>query len=387
MSVIEKVIYTAPDGTSQTVGKLDCSTEFAVLTLENKSDDSYILSGYIKSEGNGSFYVEGVKTLPTSPTWQHFSIIVPANVSQLKITFETDIYYIYKWLFEQGTKQTSWAPSPEDVDAQIGDVENRVSSAESSITQNAEKIESKVSKDGVVSAINQSAESVTINASKINFNGVVTANEHFRIDEEGNATAKDINILDNLNIKPDGFNGFCNVLQASEADFGSGIEMSDEFEFISSFSTGLFMLILGNGLSGIKIPVPIRFEGTVTALETLTAKNINSEGSIRCGKDLLALGSVTAKNFERGTVKIELDSQVSFKYATIPLSFTPTETTQCVVSVRTSGTPFPRYLNCWVNYVSVNGNPVLQACLTAGGNSATLIPTGTYYIDYIAANV
>lgn len=44
----------------------------------------------------------------------------------------------------------------------------------SRITINAEGIETKVSKNGVISSINQSAESVTINASKINLNGYVT---------------------------------------------------------------------------------------------------------------------------------------------------------------------------------------------------------------------
>ena len=47
----------------------------------------------------------------------------------------------------------------------------------SRITVNAEGIETKVSKNGVISSINQSAESVTINASKINLNGYVTTSE------------------------------------------------------------------------------------------------------------------------------------------------------------------------------------------------------------------
>ena len=44
----------------------------------------------------------------------------------------------------------------------------------SRITVNAQGIETKVSKNGVISSINQSAESVTINASRINLNGYVT---------------------------------------------------------------------------------------------------------------------------------------------------------------------------------------------------------------------
>lgn len=47
----------------------------------------------------------------------------------------------------------------------------RISSAESSITHNAENITLKVSKDGVISSINQSPESVTIDANRVNIAG------------------------------------------------------------------------------------------------------------------------------------------------------------------------------------------------------------------------
>lgn len=53
----------------------------------------------------------------------------------------------------------------------------RVSRAESSIKVNADNIELKVSKDGVISTINQSAESVTIKASRIDLSGYVTASQ------------------------------------------------------------------------------------------------------------------------------------------------------------------------------------------------------------------
>ena len=48
---------------------------------------------------------------------------------------------------------------------------DRVSQAESSIQQNASDITTKVSKDGVISSINQSAESITINADRVNIAG------------------------------------------------------------------------------------------------------------------------------------------------------------------------------------------------------------------------
>ena len=54
---------------------------------------------------------------------------------------------------------------------------NRVSSAESSIKVNSDNIELKVSKNGVISSINQTAESVKIKASRIELSGYVTASE------------------------------------------------------------------------------------------------------------------------------------------------------------------------------------------------------------------
>lgn len=53
----------------------------------------------------------------------------------------------------------------------------RVDSAEASIKVNSDNIELKVSKNGVISSINQTAESVKISASKINLEGYVTASK------------------------------------------------------------------------------------------------------------------------------------------------------------------------------------------------------------------
>ena len=62
----------------------------------------------------------------------------------------------------------------------------------SAIKQSAKSITSTVSKkvgtNEIISKINQSAESVTINASKINFNGLVTANSYFKILTDGSFT-------------------------------------------------------------------------------------------------------------------------------------------------------------------------------------------------------
>lgn len=76
--------------------------------------------------------------------------------------------------------------------------ETRISSAESKIEQNADSIKHTVKKDGVISAINQSAEEIAIAAKKISLKGYVSVNtdnrKTFEIDESGNVSL-DVNSL------------------------------------------------------------------------------------------------------------------------------------------------------------------------------------------------
>lgn len=62
----------------------------------------------------------------------------------------------------------------------VSSLGNRVSNAESKISQTASEISSKVSRNGVISAINQSAESIKIKASKINLDGDLTLKGRFQ---------------------------------------------------------------------------------------------------------------------------------------------------------------------------------------------------------------
>lgn len=69
------------------------------------------------------------------------------------------------------------------------DVAGELKEMSSSIEQTAESINLKVSKGDVVSEINQSPESVKIEAKNISLNGVVTANNNFEILEDGSMKA------------------------------------------------------------------------------------------------------------------------------------------------------------------------------------------------------
>lgn len=96
---------------------------------------------------------------------------------------------------EKGNVATDWTPAPEDVDKSISAVSDKfadystTTEMQSAIKQSAESITStvrkKVGTNEIISKINQSAESVTIKASKINFNGLVTANSYFKILTDG----------------------------------------------------------------------------------------------------------------------------------------------------------------------------------------------------------
>ena len=71
------------------------------------------------------------------------------------------------------------------ITSEVSRAKNAESALGSRITQTETEIESKVSAGEIVSSINQTAQSVKIDASKIDFNGIVTANSYFKILTDG----------------------------------------------------------------------------------------------------------------------------------------------------------------------------------------------------------
>lgn len=78
----------------------------------------------------------------------------------------------------------------DSITSEVSRAKNAESGLSSRITQTETSISSKVSKGDIASSINQTAQSVKINASKIDFNGLVTANTYFKINTDGSFTAK-----------------------------------------------------------------------------------------------------------------------------------------------------------------------------------------------------
>lgn len=77
------------------------------------------------------------------------------------------------------------------ITSEVSRAKGAESTLSSRITQTETEIESKVSAGEIASSINQTAQSVKISASKINFNGLVTANTYFKINTDGSFAAKE----------------------------------------------------------------------------------------------------------------------------------------------------------------------------------------------------
>ena len=75
-----------------------------------------------------------------------------------------------------GLVTTAYATSVYATKTTVDNLSGRLSTAEASIDVHSTQISMKVEKDGVISAINQSSETITIDASKINLNGNVIIN-------------------------------------------------------------------------------------------------------------------------------------------------------------------------------------------------------------------
>lgn len=118
------------------------------------------------------------------------------------------------------------------------------------IKQKADSIETEVSKkvngDEIVSKINQSAESVAIDASKISLNGAVTANSNFKINTDGSAETKSLKITGgSLEI-----GGNCEITRkgdvfAMSPNFVSGMYLSNEVSIGVDLSQKSYSMIMG----------------------------------------------------------------------------------------------------------------------------------------------
>lgn len=181
-------------------------------TVNRKQINKFTFKLYSTNPGTINVYLDNVVILSISKAdiideWKEFSIeaTVEKGEHTFKVKSEEDNKNVYIAEARILARHGDWSESKltilnNSITAEVkraSDAEDEISSK---ITQTADLIKSKVSKGSIISEINQSAESVSISASKINFNGLVTANNRFKIKTDGSFEAV-YGILGGWNIK------------------------------------------------------------------------------------------------------------------------------------------------------------------------------------------
>ena len=160
------------------------SNTYWIKCTERTNATSGTISNTIYDYGNSA-------TITPTTGWANFYCTVKSGVTVSNIRFYP--------MLEVGEVKHDYVSTHNGT----GALTTRVQSAESSITQQAGLISSKVSQqdyngETIASLINQSADTVSIHASHIQLEGVVTANGYFKINEDGTMQATGAKISGNI---------------------------------------------------------------------------------------------------------------------------------------------------------------------------------------------
>jgi len=204
------------------------------------------------------------------------------------------------------------------------------------------KIESKVEKDGVISAINQSAEEIQIEANKISLEGkeinmtsddIVINSTNFSVDKDGNmtcngATANNLNINDGIiNLNPTTTTGPAIILNSTNAfrsinAVGTDVQsfMSPQYFLIKNKTGDYDTARLSGTTSGeIELHGPnaqiLLFDETTQQVQSVEIGLYASNGLIRCTTLEQSSLESKKKNFEKLTdAKKILNETDIYKY-------------------------------------------------------------------------
>lgn len=164
------------EGMKQTV------TRVAFLTpVESDTDPSLGWNDDQKTANTGyQWYNDGKIKVWTGSAWQ--TVISPKYNQTATPTGAKEGEYWYNPSTKEIKRYTgsAWV-----VDNTVCMPTTWTQSMQTQLEITAEGLSSTVTKDNIISTINQSSEAVSISASKINLNGVVTANNNFKIDTNG----------------------------------------------------------------------------------------------------------------------------------------------------------------------------------------------------------
>ena len=140
---VESCIIASPNGRIEECAKFiidDVTTPFVMHDFITIGKE-YTFSFWVQSEVNGSIWANNSE-FQTTPAWSHRCVATfVADRDDLVLTFDVaGAYYIYHPQLENGNRATDWAPSPDDVRAEIDAVLNilddKIRMAVTSINEN-----------------------------------------------------------------------------------------------------------------------------------------------------------------------------------------------------------------------------------------------------------
>lgn len=181
------------------------------------------------------------------------------------------------------------------------------------------QVKKKVGEDEIISKINQSAEAITLDANKININGVISANGNFSVDTQGNMTCNSADI-NNAMIN----NATINTINGTTND--ASLEFSTNYGYGGEMYSALYCGIMelnnyadadpdtGEGLESIEPQIRLwwDFLGTGT---TIGASYIDTDGDVYCNSVIPSSLEEKKKDFEKfeNALEIVKDTDI-YKY-------------------------------------------------------------------------
>jgi len=166
-----------------------------------KQKNEFVFQVAAGNAGDTKIYLDDAEILSIDKTdisneWKEFSVEV--TLGEGKHIFKIQVEDENKRVFVTGVrilaKYEDWTEGrlsilSNSISSEIKRVSDAEELLETKIEQTETAISLKVSKGNIISEINQTAESATINAARINFNGLVTANDRFKIRTNGSFVA------------------------------------------------------------------------------------------------------------------------------------------------------------------------------------------------------
>ena len=232
--------------------------------------------------------------------------------------------------------------------------ENRITTAESTITQHTDQIALRVEKSGIISAINQTAESIKISADKITLEGATIADSF---------TATNLHITGNST--------FDGTLNGATGSFSGSVTATDGYIGDLQITSGYLLGVNGNvqtivGTDFISIGIPNNAHRFVASSDgTVNAYNIYANGLIDATGSITSAGNIKAASMTSTGSLTAASATVSGSLKAASMTVTGS-LTAASVTLKTGGLQLPTHTGTsWAN------SPTFTKCIVATPHTNT----------------